>query len=154
MKFSYLFTAALIAIPTTLSAQDIDPAAPETIVKYLADNGYKALLEADSDGDPVVRSASSGTNFNIYFYGCNGLHKGCDSLNFSTGFDMDNGIPLADLNEWNKHRLVGRAFADDELDPFLDHYIAAKGGLSHETFEAVLGEWVDALGDFEDHIDW
>lgn len=153
-RFICVLTGLLLTAPLQTAAQSIDPAAPETIVKYLSDNGYRALLEQDGEGDPVIRSGSSGTNFSIYFYGCNALHAGCDSWNFSTGYDMDHGVPVASMNDWNNVQLVGRAFVDDELDPHLDYYVSAKGGLSSEAFDGVLADWEDALGYFEDHIDW
>ncbi len=155
MKFlSFLTAACLIATPMAGTAQSIDPAEPESIVNYLSSNGYKALLGEDSEGDPLIRSATGGTNFSIYFYGCNAFHTGCDSLNFSTGFNMENGIPLATLNEWNRRQVVGRAFADEDQDPYLDQYVYAKGGLSIEVFKGILEEWEDALGHFESHIGW
>ncbi|MBR9764364.1 MAG: YbjN domain-containing protein [Rhodobacteraceae bacterium] len=137
----------------TATAGLVSAADPEGMVQVLQDLGYRASLEADGVGDPMIRSASSGTGFNIYFYGCVD-NAGCDSIMFSSGFDLAEGMELATINDWNQDSVVAGAYLDDEGDPYLQSYILTRSGIPTEVFEYALGEWEYALGDFLEFIDW
>ncbi len=43
---------------------------PQTVVDALQREGYRAKLNTDSIGDPMISSAATGYNFDIFFYGC------------------------------------------------------------------------------------
>lgn len=131
----------------------VSAAAPETIVAVLQDKGYRAELETDAQGDPLISSAAAGANFRIYFYGCVD-NAGCDSVLFSAGFDMDDGLPEARINEWNRDAVIGRGYVDEEQDPYLESYVLTRGGIPPEVFAYALEEWSQVLGDFQEFIGW
>ena len=153
---STLFAAALL---TTVSAQapmaatSVSAAYPESIIDAIQDMGYKAELTTDSYGDPMIQSASSGVNFVINFYNCEN-NVDCSDLHFVVSFDLPTGIELYSLNSWNKERLIGMSYADDEGDPVLQHYVASVDGMSRSNFVATFSQWTESLADFTDFIDW
>ncbi|WP_010142148.1 YbjN domain-containing protein [Oceanicola sp. S124] len=137
----------------TAEAGLVSAADPAGMAQALQDLGYRAELDTDGVGDPMIRSASSGTGFNIYFYGCV-ENAGCDSIMLSSGFDLTEGLEPAKINAWNQESVVASAYLDDEGDPYLQHYILTRSGIPLEVFEYALGEWEYALGDFLEFIDW
>ncbi|WP_088652315.1 YbjN domain-containing protein [Marinibacterium profundimaris] len=134
------------------SAQMVQASDMDTVVAALQDYGLRATLETSSSGRPIIRSAASGVNFTIYFYGCTTQHTDCESINFSAGFDLEDGTTFPIINEWNETKLVGRAYLDDEMDPYLDHYVEIMSGLSRDVFNEVLSMWEESLGNFATHV--
>ena len=120
------------------------------LVKILQDAGYRASLETDSDGDPLVRTGMAGWNVVIHFYDCQ--QGRCGSLQFSTGIDLEHGTTMAVVNKFNTEYRYGRVHLDDEADPFLvfdfevlktdhAHYVASQV----DTYEQLLGALSEAL---------
>jgi hypothetical protein len=135
-------------------AQTVDPADPQSVVSALQDFGLRARLEEDSVGDPKVSSSIEGSTFNVYFYGCDENHKDCKMLNVSTGYDQNTPVSLEKINTWNKEEIVGKAFLDDEGDPYLDMVLPISGGMSADAFEYSMTRWGRAVAKFEDMIGW
>ncbi len=50
--------------------------------------------------------------------------------------------------------LVGRAYLDEDGDPWFDWAVNIRDGVSRENFEDSKRRWGESLGDFEDHIDY
>lgn len=140
------FAGAATAETTLLSAAN--PAALVSIIQAL---GFQAQLDKDNVGDPLIRSSSSGVNFNIYFYGCK-KNKQCQSLQFLAGYDLGEGTTLPALNEWNKEKRFASAYLDAENDPFLQMDLNTEGGMTQENFEKTFGLWQSLKGEFENHI--
>jgi len=49
---------------------------------------------------------------------------------------------------------MGSVYLDDESDPYLEHYIIAKDGVSGVLFEEMISRWSYAVSSFKDHINW
>lgn len=128
---------------------------PNSIVHYLQNGGYKAKLEADDDGDPVIRTGVDGIDFNVYFYGCKKNQK-CSEIQFSAGFDYPDGKGpnLEKMNSWNREWRFSRAFLDEEQDPIfrMDIMSADDGQISPYTFRSYLALWRNELAEFKRHI--
>lgn len=135
------------------AAQTITAANPAGIADALQELGYRAQIETDDRGDPKVSSTMEGVNYEIHFYGCTEAMN-CKYLNFSAGFNMANGLPMASVNEWNRGKLVGKVYVDDENDPYLQYFVTTDGGLSRQNFADVVDWWRVALEQFTDHIGW
>ena len=83
---------ALLVTGLPALAQDtVNASDPDSVVAALQGAGYKAQVDAADNGDPMIRSAADGTNFRIWFYGCDGNNATCTGLNFSAGFDLPDG---------------------------------------------------------------
>ena len=129
----------------------VDAAEPQTIVDALQTLGYRAQLGTDDNGDPQIQSTIDGSNYTIWFYGCaNGA--ACTGISFSIAFDLPDGTDLETVNLWNRERIMGRAYLDDEQDPYLDHFIVTFGGIEGETFDHIVANWSTSVADFKDRI--
>ena len=115
-----------------------------------------AILENESmtvaiEGEGTLSASAWGFTFEIYGYHCEG--ERCTEYLFVTGFDLPNGFPLERINDWNAGEPAGRAFLDDDGDPFLDHSISVSGPGDAGAFREGLFLWLNALDSFSDFID-
>lgn len=147
-----LAVAAGLAFSGIAQAETVSAANPASVVKVLQANGYRAELTKDDSGDPMIRSASSGTTFLVLFYGCS-ENKNCATVQFYAGYTDARNTSLTALNEWNARNRFGRAYLSDkgaarlEMDVDLDD-----GGMSTALFEDNLEFWVAIMSTFEKHI--
>lgn len=137
------------AKPAKAAVEMIDIGKPETIVKWLQDNGYKAELDKDDLGDPLIVSGSSGTTFVIYFYECeNG--KDCRSLQFEASYGVKKKNNYENINKYNKEFRWGKGHIDKEGDPILRMDIDAEQRvISSVMFEQHMSVWEETMGNFE-----
>lgn len=145
--------SCVLLLGATNAALAVDARDPASVVGALQDLGYRAQLTTDNAGDPKILSTIDATSYEIYFYSCT-ENQDCRSLLFSAGFDLEDGVTYSLINEWNRLNLVGKAFVDDENDPFLEHFVTTEGGLSETNFEDVIAWWRVAIRDFKQEIDW
>ncbi|NEX45869.1 YbjN domain-containing protein [Pseudotabrizicola algicola] len=131
----------------------IDASAPETVAGAMRRLGYRAELTTDAGGDPQIRSAAGGVNFSVFFYGCTD-GKACRSIQFSAGFDTENGLDPSVANDWNRLNRYGKVFLDDEGDPIVEQDITLVGGMNEAMFAENLRVWERVVSDLKDHIDW
>ena len=154
LKNSLMAAAALATLAGPVAAQSVSAAYPETIVAAIRDLGYRAELGTDSYGDPEITSAANGINFTIFFYRCDDRGEDCEDIQFSAGFDLIDGISMRSVNSWNDQKAIGRAFVDEEDDPYLQHYVIGVDGMSRYSFEKTFYRWTDVVDEFTDFIDW
>jgi hypothetical protein len=131
----------------------VDATDPEKLVSVIRDLGYRAKLERDNVGDPLIKSSVGGTQFWIAFYGCNKVtNDGCGLLLYKVGFDLDEATELDVINRWNESQLIGRAYRDEVGDPWLEMAVNLEGGVTRANFEKTFELWDGALARFESHI--
>jgi hypothetical protein len=53
------------------------------------------------------------------------------------------------MNQWNASNLVGQAYLDSEMDPFINHFVSTVGSLSSDNFADVIDAWSVAVTDFQ-----
>ncbi len=153
LRHLFLFTAAGLACATAAPAQSVSAAYPESVAAALLRGGYKAEVTTDSTGDPMIQSAASGWSFRIIFYDCEN-NRDCQDVMFSAGFDMKDGMAMESVNSWNRNKLVGRVYLDDENDPHLVHFVSGLDGMPGAAFDRLVGRWENALGEFASFIGW
>ena len=142
-----LGSAAPAADPQMVRAQD-----PQSLVQAMQARGYVAELTTDQTGDPMIRSAASGTNFQVLFYNC-ANHRDCATVQFHVGYDLKTAPSLESINEWNRSQRFGSAHLDKENDPILEMDVDLDdGGLSPQLFIDNLEFWTTSMGRFEKHI--
>lgn len=132
--------------------QIVDATNPEQLVTIIQELGYRAQLEVDGDGDPMIRSSVGGTQFALVFYGCSVEHSGCQILLFKAGYEMEEKVGMEIINEWNATRLFGRAYLDDVNDPWIELVLNVHGGVTRQQFENTFEWWESSVGEFEDEI--
>lgn len=97
-----------------------------------------------------VNARSEG--FDLNGYNCNAAQR-CTEFLFSAGVDLPDGFPLERINEWNADELIGRAYLDEEKDPWLDHLVSVSGPQDDGAFEEGLIAWLAGLSKFLDFLD-
>ncbi len=146
-----IIAGAIVAQPA--AAQNIDATRPETIVAALREAGYRAVLDKDNSGDPLVKSGAAGVDFSVYFYNCT-ANKACKTVQFHAGF-VKKGVTLDTINTWNATHRFARAYLDDEKDPRIEMDVDLDhGGLSTRLFQANLATWDSLVGEFQKTIDF
>ena len=149
-----LVAAMAVALlpPAAAQAQNVRAQEPETVAEALRQAGYRAQLDTDSGGDPMIRSTSSGSDFLILFYGCTD-NADCRTVQFYAGYSEPSNASPEAMNLWNAENRFGRAYVTDEgaarveMDLDLDD-----GGLSQALFIDNLEFWVLIMARFEEFI--
>ena len=153
MKNKWLAVAAVAtawAIPA--HAEQVRAQDPGSLVSALQSAGYVAQLGTDKVGDPMITSGVSGTSFQIFFYNCTD-HKACATIQFHSGYDLQNPVGLDVINEWNRSQRFGRATLDKENDPILEMDVDLDdGGMSRLLFIDNIEFWDSILVNFEKRI--
>jgi hypothetical protein len=149
--------ALLMSVQTATAKSDsgvqiIDGTDPARLVNIIQDLGYRATLEEDAQGDPMIRSSVGGTQFALVFYGCSEQHDGCQILLFKAGYELNDKVGMDVINQWNATRLFGRAYLDDVSDPWLELVLNMQGGVTRAQFEKTFEWWETSVGEFEDEI--
>ncbi|WP_395333485.1 YbjN domain-containing protein [Novosphingobium sp. BL-8H] len=147
-------SAEAAAAPADAKAevQMVTAKSPDSIVKALQDAGYRAQLSKDSTGDPLIKSASSGSNFTIMFYGCT-EGADCASVQFYAGWTEATHCSLDTMNTFaQKYRFV-TPLVDSEKDCVIQYDLDLdEGGMSQELFLDTLEFWTDTMATFKDYI--
>ncbi|WP_409613853.1 YbjN domain-containing protein [Phenylobacterium sp.] len=121
------------------------------VTQALQSRGYKAEVSATSDGEPVILSGADGSNFRVFFYTCRETPR-CASIQFAAAFDLDKGMTLEQINGWNRGKRFGRAYLDDEMDPFLEMDVDFEHGATAEAVVNALDTWVAVLPVFKEYV--
>lgn len=158
MFVSPLVLASAIAAfqPSPSSASPVSAADPQSIVRLLQDEGYKAQLDKDSTGDPMIISAANGFQFGIYFYGCED-HRNCKSIQFQAGYttDKDKKLSAEKMSEFNQSWRFAKASLDADRDPAISFDVVFGGSpMAAPMFAEALASWTESMGHFQKHIGW
>jgi len=156
MKTFVQICAAIIAmtlVQSSMAEESVGATDPEKLVSVIQELGYRAKLDVDKDGDPVIHSSVAGTQFALQFFGCaEDSHDQCRLLLFKVGYEISEKADLKLINDWNKKALVGRAYLEDDGDLWFEYVVNTYGGISRENFEDTFDWWEASVDDFEDHI--
>lgn len=123
----------------------------EEMVRFLQNKGFKAEVKTGTSGR-YIASASSGVNFDVYFYDCRGSR--CASVQFSSGFDLTNGTTLSVVNSWNREKRYLKAYMDSENDPYVQYDANTSPARTWEGLADDFGVWTSTLPMFTQHINW
>lgn len=144
-----ILSAGLIALAASTSAQAQIIADPQIIANVMRDAGYRADVEALSDGEPYIQSSSGGYPFRVFFYGCDDNHGNCKTVQLFAGFVTDNSPTFEEMNAYARDNRFGRIYIDIEDDPVIEMDIDLEdGGMSAELFTDNLEYWEYIMGQF------
>lgn len=151
-----LLTGIGLLAAASASATDTNPCGtglicaskPDTVVQALQDAGYKAKLDKDSGGDPMVSSSASGYDFDILFYGCKSNVQ-CDSLQFRISFLKDGANTPTLANKWNSDKRFSQASISDKGNFVVGYDVTTAGGLTKANFADVIDWWSVTLGNLK-----
>ena len=151
MRVSLTIAAIALTLGSAAHAQQVSAANPQSVVAALQSGGYKATLEKDSTGDPRIKSAASGANFVITFYGCT-ANRNCKTVTFYAGWTGSKAT-VAQMNAWNKDKRFSRAYIDKDGDPVFEFDVDLDdGGMSQALFIDNVEFWEAAMGGSTKHI--
>ena len=156
---TYFATFALAAglsagLGTGAQAQQLHASDPQTFVDFFATEGYRPELREDTVGDPMVMFRNEGKTEYLLFYDCTD-NADCLSVQFFTIFQMEEGVPLEVLNDWNSGMLkrFTRAYTYDQTKVRLDMDIAtSQDGISARDFGVLMKLWLMRKDEFEEKI--
>lgn len=120
---------------------------PETVVSALQDAGFRAKVDKDKLGDPMISSEASGYIFDIYFYGCEKNQK-CASMQFKVEFKPEDDNTPVYANDWNANYRFLQASVNDKKELQLAYDVSTVGGLNKANFTDIVENWASVLGDF------
>jgi len=167
MMFSRITSASVLAL--ALVGVGILVAPPATgqddtknpvITKY-GDVDMRSILaelkltysESKDDEGLVVFDVKVGeTEMNIYQY-VDSRTKTIDSLSFSVGYDLPNGMDGRKINMFNGGNRFVKAYLDEENDPFIVNDIRVKEGVTRETLKESISSFVAMIPKFESFIE-
>ena len=125
---------------------------PDEVAAVLKARGLPAKFGKDRQGDPKIESKIGSDHFFVYFYTCKG--ERCAAIQFSKGYDLDGGIDLEKLNDWNRDHRFGRAFRDNENDPWVQMDVDLERGSTTESVANNLETWLAVQEAFSAAIGW
>ena len=114
--------------------------------------GYRARLVIEEDSYPTIISSVGGTEFVIQFQTCEDVYSKCRVLLFKVGYDLAEGTTFETVDAFNEQTMMGRAYLDDENDPWLELAVNLYGGVTRKNFEDTFDWWEVIASDFEEHI--
>ncbi len=150
-----LFLAGVLAAsPLLANAQTLVTAEdPEVVAALLEDLGFPASLGVDNVGDPMISSSAHGYDFDIFFYDCLD-NSNCQAIQFSTAFDMVDGMSLTRAQDFNRDRRWVKVYLDDESDPRIEMDYNLRGGVSLDNFNDTVDWWQLLMEEFINYIDF
>jgi hypothetical protein len=161
-----LFGAALVALPLAAgqAAAQSKKVAPdagtsqagasdlERVINILQDMGYRAATD-NSSTPPAIDSKFAGINSRIQVLNCDeGTTNNCGMLRFHAGFDLNEGLDLKAVNDWNLDKYFGRAYLDAENDPILEMDVNIDYGVTRKNLEDTFDWWRVILGEFTKEV--
>lgn len=140
-----LFATPAFATPggkkfTTIEGTDV--------VSLMQEAGHGAVLKIDEVGDPMVAVEVDGTKYVVLFYDCTD-HRKCQVLQFRAFWTLGKPTPIERINEWNRTRLLGRAYLDEDRDPTLEVMVRLRGGVTWDNLRDQHRWFIRALDEFQ-----
>lgn len=144
-----LFALALAA-PQAATAQAGAGMTGEDAMKVMRAMDLSPELGRDRRGDPQIMFQQNGLHCRMNFYDCrNGR---CGSAQLEVGLDLESGTTLQVINVYNTTYRYGRAFLDDEMDPFLQYDFELPAARADEYLESQLDLFGRLLENFTEAV--
>lgn len=100
--------------PATPTTTTNDRIAPGIVLRELRAMGYQAELTAESDGEPRVTITVDTYKWAVFFYGCNKggelEQRSCLSIQFFSGYTLQQPVSAFTMNKWNAENRYTRAY--------------------------------------------
>lgn len=148
--------AGCLMASASVQAADLIVADPWEII-HLAREVGPAEVSRDALRDPVIEASFDAHPYQISFYGCY-LGRHCTAVLFQSRLskpEWEKKPPRARLlGDWNRQKLFGKAYLDDENRAVLEHSVMMEAGIAPDTLRAALKIWLSALREYSDHLDF
>lgn len=124
----------------------------EEVKAWMESEGYKVSIETYDTGTRYLRTETDGVKFDVDVYDCD--KDRCRALQFNAGFNMEDGLPLAKVNQWNLEKRYLRCYDDDENDPHFAYDANLAPGGSYEALKDDLDVFIGFMPDVLKFIGW
>ncbi len=106
-----------------------------------------------SSGNIRIRFENGNGNSNLYLTGCNAA-KRCERIQLVSGYSISNKPSFSKINEWNRDKILSRAYTDSEGDPFLQADLDLDGGVNRDAIVEFLKTYRTSVRSFIKHINF
>ena len=151
MNKTLTLTAALMMIGAGASAQSVNASNPGTVAAALQSLGHTTEVTVDSYGDPMIYGSIDTNNYQILFYGCTD-NVNCMDLQFRADFDTDYTPSGRKLADYNRDRMVGKAYINTADGTTLEHSVIGVDGMSRVNFKRTTEKFLDAMDYFRGYL--
>ena len=140
--------------PAATDKRDVYTAVTGREVRELMQRfGYLVRLSKDSGGDPLIETTLDGTQFKIYFYGCDrAATRTCKSIQIVAALRPRNPQNAVRMNAWNREQRHGKAFRRKNGDVVLHMNINIQHGLTIGNLRVWLDWWRLGLRGFKRYV--
>jgi Putative bacterial sensory transduction regulator len=115
--------------------------------------GYRVRLGKDGSGDPLLETTLDGTEFKVYFYGCDrAATRTCGSIQLAVVLRPKNPQDAARINAWNREQRHGKAFRRKNGDVVLHMNINIRHGVTIGNLRVWLDWWRLGLRGFKRYV--
>lgn len=145
-------SAALLWIqPSAAQDRIIDISTVDGVAKVLLEEGYRAEIKKNDDGDPFIVSTANGSSFTIEFYGCE--NGACSSLQFFAWYKKESWYSIELANRWNAEKRFIKAAIDKDGDfaTYLD--VTTLGKTTYANFADTIDWWSVMSGEVSKFLD-
>ena len=125
----------------------------DEVAEVMQKKGVRAEIsnESTEDGAVRIRSGLDGTNFFVRFFDCKPDGR-CVAVQFVAAFDLPNGTTFQRANLWNSENRFGRAYLDDEMDPFVAVDADFERGATTEAIANEFEVWAAVMTRFKQFV--
>src|SRR5690606_38262144 len=131
-----LFALALAA-PHAATAQSPGTISGSQAVEVMAALRLSPELGRDRHGDPEIMFQQGGLTCRMNFFDCR--NDRCGSLQLEVGLDLEAGTTPQVVNQYNRTYRYGRAYLDEDMDPYLLYDFELPHARVGEYLESQLG---------------
>lgn len=145
---------AIVFLAAPAASQNLKSSTPQGIAERIRSLGYKADLQTDDSGDPVIISATDGSQFQLVFYGCQ-KGKNCEWIMFYKGYTLekDDYVKVRQIaDEWNLDINFSKAAMGDDAVHLTFHLLMNNEGLGPKIFDSNFATWLEEYVEFRKKI--
>lgn len=143
--------AGALLLSATAATADILYHADPAVVAGIASSYGSVELTTDMVGDPLIHGIIDGTRYSVWFFGCTD-GADCRALLMSAWWQGAPQDALEAVNAWNRDKLFGRAYVDDDGDLTLDQPLTLDGGITRANLDDWFDWWRLSLREFEETV--
>lgn len=139
---------ALALLTSVANAEDLISATDVNKILNIAKGYGSARLTKDSSGDPLIKGKINGIAYSLYFENCD---DECTVVQFYAGW-ADVEVSQDRLNTWNRDKIFGKAYQDEDGDPVLEMSVNLDYGVTVDNFDDTFDYWKLILQSFESTV--
>lgn len=140
--------AAAAALPS--QAQSWVDGSQVDEVATLARGYGTASAETSSNGAPMIVGEANGLSYRIFFQNCTD-DADCRDIRFYSVF-IGNKPTLEMMNEWNRDKRWGKAYADSDLDAVIEWDVNLVHGVAPQNLDDSIRIWTTILDQYATFI--